>query len=214
MLAQWGSGPAVYQTPLFPLEETGGYCHWNVKHNYYSWPLLESGAASRCSSASPFVTFSMSTCTGTESNLNERGTVTVSDTTCRYICPEGRAHARVEWFNTIIYSADLKVLCIGNCLDGALRLVGGSTDREGRVEVCVGDRWGTVQSNLYLEAARTVCRSQSQILSFYSTSPCYGLPFYCAIYNCCHQFFKSVLGICSIIQSLAIVSQSLFTAAH
>ncbi len=38
---------------------------------------------------------------------------------------------------TILHSA--------NCTDGALRLVGGSTDREGQVEVCVGGRrWRTV----------------------------------------------------------------------
>ncbi len=63
--------------------------------------------------------------------------------------------------------------CIADCIDGT-RLVGGSTDREGRVEVCVIDRWGTVQTNQSLEVAETICRSQSQILDLYSTSSSYG----------------------------------------
>ena len=64
----------------------------------------------------------------------------------------------------------LNTFCVANCTDGAIRLVGGSTDREGRVEVCVGGRWGTVQTNQSLEVAEIVCRSQSQILDFYNTS--------------------------------------------
>ena len=40
--------------------------------------------------------------------------------------------------------------------------MGGSTDREGRVEVCVGGRWGTVQTNQFMEVAETVYRSQLQ----------------------------------------------------
>ncbi len=46
-----------------------------------------------------------------------------------------------------------------NCAGGETRLVGGSTDREGRVEVCVGgpaSRWRTLCTGSQ-ELARAVC---------------------------------------------------------
>ncbi len=85
---------------------------------------------------------------------------------------QGLRAKKVTWIPIVILI--IIVMFVVNCIDRALRLVGRSTDREGRVEVCVGGRWGTVQTNQSLEVARTVCRNQSQIMSFYSTSPCYG----------------------------------------
>lgn len=44
------------------------------------------------------------------------------------------------------------------CTEGAIRLMDGATDMEGRVEVCVGRRWGTVCDDAWsVEDARVAC---------------------------------------------------------
>ena len=52
------------------------------------------------------------------------------------------------------------VVCLVPCEDGGMRLVGGSTDVEGNVEVCVDGVWGTICDPSWGDAeAKVVCTS-------------------------------------------------------
>lgn len=48
-------------------------------------------------------------------------------------------------------------MCL-DCTDGEIRLVGGATSLEGRVEVCINATWGTVCDDLWgAEEASVAC---------------------------------------------------------
>jgi deleted-in-malignant-brain-tumors protein 1 len=75
-------------------------------------------------------------------------------------------------------NADASVYCqdidtvMSNCSDGEVRLVGGSTQYEGRVEVCLNNAWGTVCSRYhsywwwqhwYTQESNVVCRQLGHV---------------------------------------------------
>ena len=107
-------------------------------------------------------------CTGSESRLLHCPYNGITN----YTCPSNKRDANVycQGKNGVslyatshyaFYSANNVITDESNCTDGEVRLVGGSTKYEGRVEVCINRAWGTVcgYSNGWgQQEASVVCR--------------------------------------------------------
>ena len=99
-------------------------------------------------------------CNGLEYRLLECVHAGLEVHNCRHsqnagvVCVPGkRCDSIIHVISYIIYMLQL------GCTTGEVRLVGGSSIREGRVEICLSDEWGTVCDQMWdTTDASVVCR--------------------------------------------------------
>ena len=99
-------------------------------------------------------------CSGFESRLLDCSyTITLSSSHSNDIsvrCSPGKKKSVKRYLCLI----EVQYSCLPvSCSDGDIRLVGGGTEREGRVEVCLDQRWGTVNGDGWSAPdSQVVCR--------------------------------------------------------
>lgn len=83
-----------------------------------------------------------------------------------------------------------------DCTNGEVRLVGGATLLEGRVEVCINHAWGGVCDNSWSSASASIVCGQlgfqragkSYVLSY--TMTCHAFPLVAAIFVACNNLLS------------------------
>ena len=91
-------------------------------------------------------------CSGAEDRLAD---CTYTTSHCRYVA---KVRCTLGSYNTTLLYSIVMSNNSADCVDGEVRLSEGETEWKGRLEVCYGERWGTVSSEGWSDAnTEVVC---------------------------------------------------------
>lgn len=87
--------------------------------------------------------------------------------------------AKVFWNSSLLYECSFLIVCT----NGDIRLVGGTSPTEGRVEVCVNNVWGSVCGDSWRNTEAVVACQQAGFASEGALTATFGRGSNTAVYN-------------------------------
>ena len=142
------------------------HCWFNQIHNFYHISCHLDAAAfgsAHFGRGTGRIYLDNVDCTGSEDSLLECSRSFLFS--CSYGIAGVRCQGKVTKCSVLLFlthvwkHALIVVNVTGNCTYGDVRLVGGSNQYEGRVEVCINDQWGTVCDDYWnSNHATVVCK--------------------------------------------------------
>ena len=97
-------------------------------------------------------------CTSSNTKLLQCSSSPIGEETCSHSEDAGVGCEGILVYYCLYYLYTSLIIFLAPCTDGQLRLVGGNIPNEGRVEICLGNEWGTICDDLFTSVdAQVVC---------------------------------------------------------